>query len=1232
MRKRPLLYALACLAILFTVIGSAYAQGTTSRVTGTVSDSSGAVVPGATVTLTNEGTNVSLTTETNNSGAYVFDLIQPGRYTVSVEKAGFNKFITTRNTVLVNQPATVNVSLNVGDVSVVVSVESSAEQVQTSSSGNIGTTIEERTIESLPIVGTRGRNPLELLNFQPGVTVGANTGGGVHVHGSRDRAFNFTLDGIDINESTFGGSNSTPLKPNPEAIREFQIVTSNTTAELGRSSGAQVTFVTRSGTNEFHGNIFEYYQTPRFNANSYSNNVNGVARGQFVQHIFGGSVGGPILDPGFGEGRPIRWLRDKAFFFVNLQLLRAADSVGVTRIVYTPQARAGLFRYVVGGQNAPTGGGTAPSIDSSGNAVYPACTGSPATNQPCISSYNAVTQAPNTIDPYLHGLINSMPLPNNWSTGDGLNTAGFSWATSGKERNMDFVTKIDYIANEKNAFYVRYGYGNQDSLGDGVNGGRPIFPNSPRLVDTFRSPRNLAANWRFSPTPKFTNEFIWGRSTYGFSFDTPEPDPAYIFGFLNVSNFNGNTTFNARDVLTYQFVDNMTFDFSPHTLKAGINFRLVKHVDDRQGVAGANINGSIPLSNLSSRFTAYGLPLAGPNSINSNDEPRLRSMLSDLIGHVGTMTRAFVLDPSDPSRFAPGGTRWINEAHYDEFDFYIQDSWRIRPNFLVDVGARWEIKLKPSVNGRPILVPDQPVKVGAPPSNTLKWVEGDLFDSAWGLIMPSVGFAWDPFKKGKTSIRANYRMATDRFPTFLFGSNIFQSTPGNNIGSSNAAYGQGGGLLRNAAPEFNALFPASSPDTLRQPTAFGSTSLTVIDPDLTYPQVHSFVASFQHEFGGNVFEFNAIRKQAVHLSGGYNVNQSHLDKIDSRCPNETFLQAFVAAQANNASCLVPLFRRTTGAQYTLATFRTEFNTALLNNNVASVASTLALRTGSGSLTSAGFSPFFFKNYPQFSGGLNVIDSSDYSKYWAYEFILKRRLSAGLSFQASYTLSKSKDNRSFDPTQTTVSTGNAQSASSTPFNIFDRSLNYSWSDFDRRHVVQSFWVWELPFGQRRKFRTGKSVFDYAIGGWQLSGTFRLQSGRPFTVYSGFNTSTDIVQSLANCNNCSRDLGQHVLENGRNFWFDASDRALFSNPAPGENGNIPRNYFLAPSYWETDLSLLRKFRLTERWSLDIRVDATNAFNHPVLAAPTATASSTLFGRINADVQNTARRVQWSAKLNF
>jgi hypothetical protein len=1250
MKRPPLSQFAFTLLILLITTGIALGQGTASRVTGIVTDPSGALVSGATVTLTNEGSQVSFNTQTSSSGSYVFDSVQVGNYTVTVEMQGFKKFVSTGNQVNVNQPATINVPLETGAVEETVTVEASAEQVQTSTSGNIGSTIEQRALENLPIVGTRGRNPLDLLNFQPGVVFGGNTGGAVNVNGSRDRAFNFTLDGIDINESTAGGSNFTPLRPNPDSVQEFQIVTSNFTAELGRSSGAQVTLVTRSGTNQFHGNFFEYYRTPRLDAKSYPITIAGTPKEQFVQHIFGGSLGGPLFNPGFGEGSKAGWLKDKAFFFTNLQLLRAYDTALVTRTVYTQAARQGVFRYVVGRANAPAGTSTA-AVDASGNSALPACTGNPPTNAPCISSYNIATNPTGIgIDPTLGAIINSMPLPNNFTTGDGLNTAGFNFASPQHEKQYDFVTKLDFNLRQNSLLYVRYAQGSQTSLGDSGNGGRPIFPGSPNFVDTARTPKNLAVNWRWSPTATVTNEAIVGISKYFFSFATPNPDPTLPFAFLNPATPNTNFSYNARGVRTWQFIDNLTFVRGQHTFRGGINFRFNRHTDDRSGVAGSAIEPVVTFSGTAGSLTGFALPSSGSTSINANDLVRLQNTIGDLLGRIGTVSQAFVSDPANPSAFAPAGTRWLNKANYPELDFYFQDNWRARPNLVFDIGLRWEAKLHPTVDGRSILIPNQLVKLGAAPSNTLKWVEGDVFKSA-NVFLPSVGFAWDPFKSGKTSIRGNYRIASDRIATFLFGSSIFQSTPGNNVGVTNSTFGQANGLYRNLGSVVAALTPTTTPDSLRQPPSFGTGSISVMDPDLEFPQVHEWSLSVQREIGKNVVEVNYIGKHAVHLLGGYNVNQVNVFASVPGVTESNFLDAFnrVRASSSYNSPLINLIMSGNAANNGGTTrFRALNTTALTQGSAATLALAVSQRTCQAADVTAGICtnaqlnqrlldlngfPFLLQPYPQFTGGLNVFDSNDYSNYHGLQFILKRRITTGLGFQFGYTLSKSKDNRSWDPSLSTVSTGSVQSASSTPFDLRDRKLNYTWSDFDRRHVFQGTYTYELPIGRGKGFGSDMpKILDFIIGGWQTAGTVVWMSGRPFTVYSGLNTVSNVVQSTADCSACTRNSGTLVLESGRNFWFDAATRAQFTAPAPGSIGNTGRNFFLAPHYFQWDATLSKKFAITERVAFDLRVDARNVLNNPSFDNPTALITSSIFGRINDSVTNNARRIQLSGKISF
>src|SRR6185436_5329657 len=320
-------------------------------------------------------------------------------------------------------------------------------------------------------------------------------------------------------------------------------------------------------------------------------------------------------------------------------------------------------------------------------------------------------------------------------------------------------------------------------------------------------------------------------------------------------------------------------------------------------------------------------------------------------------------------------------------------------------------------------------------------------------------------------------------------------------------------------------------------------------------------------------------KHGVHLQGGYNVNQVN---VFATVPgiSESFLDAFNTVKASstaNSPLLNRLFTGNVANNAGTATFRTLASADIANGSVATAATRVSQRLCLAADVTAGIcsaanlqllsqtiaNPFLFQAFPQFTGGFNVFDSNDYSNYKALELIMKRRLTNALGYQLAYTLSLSKDNRSWDPSLSTVSTGSVQSASSTPFDLRDRSLNYTWSDFDRRHVFQGTYVWELPFGRgKRWFKDANRTLDAIVGGWQVSGTTIWMSGRPFTVYSGINTVSNVVQSTADCNGCDRHIGTLVLEGTRtprNFWFDSAARALFSAPVPGSIGNTGRNYF-------------------------------------------------------------------------
>ena len=1247
MDRRSFARVFGLMLLIALGLSSSFAQGTTSRVTGRVVDASGAAIPGAAVTLTNETTNISLSTQTGSSGEYLFDLIQPGNYTVTVEKEGFKKHITSRNNVQVNIPATINVGLEIGDVSAVVSVEATASLVQVSTSGNVGATLGTREVEALPIVGTRGRNPFDLLNYQPGVVNGANTGGGIHVHGSRDRSFNFTLDGIDINESTAGGSNFTPIRANPESIQELQIVTSNFTAELGRSSGAQVSMTTRSGGNQFHGNLFEFYQSPEFRANEWEFNKQGIAKRQFVQHIYGGSIGGPLFNFGLGEGTKPGFLRDRAFFFVNLQMLRANETRLQSTTVYTNQARAGLYRYVRGGRNAPFGTvanatfPTGSAVNADGSPRYPVC--GPGVPDPCIAAYDIATGRPITLDPFIVGLLGSIPGPNDFTGGDGLNTGLLKFVAPQIEKQYDLTARFDFKIDDNNQFYIRYMQGEQNTFGDIANSGLKRTPDGANWVDTFRTPKNLAINYRWSPTAKFANEFIFGFNRFGFRFEQPDPDPQVPF-ILNIpTDFRQNFHYNARSARTLQFVDNMTFDLPGHTLKFGVNLRLGNQFDDRSS-AGGQIEPRVTFGTDSSDFSGWAIPTPGSTSINSNDRSRLLSVINDLIGRIGGYTQGFVVSGSNPNRFAPAGTRWNWTANYNEYDLYVQDTWKATRNLTIDLGVRYEIKMSPSSDDLPILTPQLPFTIGAGPTNALRWEEGKLYENDFNNFSPSLGLSWDPFGSGKTAVRANYRLSYDRFPSQVFANFVFQSAPGNTYQSSIPGIGAQNLLIRNGLPD---LTPTLSPSALRMPPAFSTNSIVVVDPDIQFPESHQWFVGFQRElWKNNVLEVNYIGRRGVHLFGGYDSNQVN---INASAYGQTFLDAFnrVRADPTYVSPLInalftgdPANNAGTATFRTLPAVQTAVTSGASGGSVALAALAVSQHTTGGVQTigRAGFfnNPYFFQRYPQFTGALNVLETNDLSRYNGLEIIMRKRFDRGFSYQVGYTYSISKDTRSWDPTFAVANRGNAQSASSTPFDIYgSRDANYAWSDFDRRHAIQAYSVYELPFGRGRRWGSEISrPIDWIVGGWQLSGLFNLASGRPYTFYSGINTVSNAVQATVNCSGCPRNLGKLEQVNGIPVWFTPDQLANLSQPLPGQLGNTGRNYFIGPRSFNVNASLSKRFRFNENWSFDLRVDATNLTNTPTygLADSAMQLNSSNVGQINNTVLSGSRRIQFGGKLNF
>jgi hypothetical protein len=1263
---------------LFCAAGSLLFAQATSRVTGTVQDKTGGVVPGADVTLTNQSTNVSVNTTTTSAGTYVFDGIAPGTYTVSIQAAGFGTYTSKGNILTIAQPIVVNATLQIGTAAEKVDVFAGAELVQLENAGDLGQLIDQRAVETLPVVGSRGRSPLRLVELTPGVVDGGalNSGGadiegaGVSVNGSRDRAWNLTLDGVDINETSAPGATFAPLRTNPDSIGGFRVITGSANAEYGVTSGGQVILETRPGTNEYHGKVFWFYQTPGLNANDPGNKENGLGRPQFVQHIPGFSVGGPIF-------------KNKTFFFVNMQFLHASQDFTVNSLVLTQQARMGTFRYLK--QQGACIGSTDSSCPHNDNAsssdavVDP--TGNPLPGLP-IGTYNVGANDPAALglDGSIQKFLALTPAPNNFRIGDGLNTAGFAFQAPQEERQVDFTVRIDHNFNSKNSIFGRWAHGHQNTVGDTANAGLQPFPGAPNVVNTNRQPRNLAISWRYTPNPRITNEVIAGMNRFIFNFVNPDSsflnNPPFILSsdFTNDQNDDifgvhltsplQNYVGNKRALTSLQLVDNLSYIRGSHAFKFGTNLRYQRHIDDRGSVGPYDAQPLLYFNPFFAPVDAAKFKISSDVNI-STDLGTLKNGINDLLGRIGDIRQGFAAQ--DANQFAPPGTHLRDDFRMPEYDFYAQDSWKIRRNVTIDVGLRWEIKLSPRIGPNFLLHPDQPFTVDAAPSDNLTWVPGKLYKDAWKKFAPSIGIAWDPIGNGKQSIRADYRLAYDRFNTFVLSSGIFQSLPGETVGVTQSFFAP---VNRPADPRVRVsdgipvLVPSATGNTplgLRQPIPFSTSSIATIDPNWTPPQVHEWSLSVQRQIGNDtVLEVAYVGKHAVHLLGGYDSNQAQFR-------NNGFLDAFKLVQAGGDSPLIDQLvandqgyqgvlsqgASATGSQYLSGTciqsdgsnpcsvspYASQFGFG----SVAAVAASLGSTTDSQGRSlpvAAGLSPSFFFKYPQFAGGFQVLDSGDWSWYHALQASYHGRFH-GLQFQTNYTYSKSMDTRSYDPTffDITVGGSSAFGSANTPFDIGRRALNYAPSDFDRTHVFQAIWTYQIPFGTARHWGANWGpALDRLVGGWEVSGVVVAESGLPSTIFSPAFTTSSIVRTPASCNGCSPTMPQVHFnpDTGGLNYFTTAQMNMFTTPGPGEFSNLGRNYFRLGHYNVMNLSLGKVTRITERQSFELRIEMQNALNSKHYGLPgSIRTNSGIFGVADAGTagaNSSPRTIQLSAKYSF
>ena len=898
------LRALACGLILAASATSASAQFR-AGVQGTVTDASGAVVPNAAVTLTNNENSQDQTTVASDDGFYRFAGLPPGTYTLSAELQGFKKQVLENIVVNAEAIQGVDIALSAGDLAETVTISDASEQALETENGSVSRALTTREVRQLPQVG---RDPYELLRLTPGVFGdGARGGGGAAVNlpnttgpgGSNNSIFqtenqvqisangqrlssnNFQIDGVSVNSFNWGGA--ALVTPNQESVKEVRVLSSTYSAEDGRNSGAQIRVVSQNGTNEFHGSAFFKYNSPKFNAFNKYNGPNNAARGRAGDYIrqFGGSFGGPLYLPRFGEGGPTTiGGKDKLFFFVSYEGLRNSSSGTGQSYVETAQ-----YRQLV--QQLRPGSVTAQVFSANGivprtvNVLTPNCRafGNDPARCRVVSGGLDIGSLTGARGQYV-------PFSNPTGGGfDGIpDIQEIQFALPSQTRGNQYNARIDYTVNQSNNLTFSTYITPQDNLGsDGGAQGRPI-------ADLPRKPRNTSGTviYNLVISPTTLNEARFNGTRYaedqqqsaaesGVNFGIPrvEVEGLPIGGRIRFGAPQGENTPGIFAQNIFEFSDTLSKVFSNHAVKVGFVYRNEQDNSDQSG-------GARPIYSFSGLFNL------------ANDAPIFEGI------------------NADPRTGLPADSqRYFTTNYYAGF---IQDDWKARPNLSINLGLRYEYyQPLTEKDGRlsNLFFGSQGLR-----NSQVRTVE-QLYEPDRNNFAPRVGFAYGPnfgdfINDQRTVIRGGFGVAYNRIPVAPLA-NVRGNTPffarysiccgtagpagGDGFESPFAdgriLYAVGSGNSVTSYPRNPAL--AQGIDPVSGGAAGGSVEIYGAPQDLPNSYVYTYSLEVQQELGYNLTATVGYQGSAGHKLIRL-VNQNFIST-----PNPRFFQVFFATPDVNAN-------------------------------------------------------------------------------------------------------------------------------------------------------------------------------------------------------------------------------------------------------------------------------------------------------------------------------------------
>ena len=1212
-----------CLALTVCLALSAIlsAQGTGGRILGRVTDPSGAVVNNVKVTATNDATGVVYDASSNESGDYGFPNLPVGTYSLTFDLTGFKKVVRHAIALDVNQVITLNMTMQLGAAQETVDVTSEAPLVDTTST-QLGAVMDQQQVSNLPL---NSRDTYQLLQLQPGVmstvgssntlVYGSDSPGAVSVNGGRGRANNFSVNGGDANDQFV---NLPTVQPSPDSIQEFRVLTNTFDAEYGRNSGSVVNVITKSGTNDMHGNVYEFFRNTKLNADSYClTSAFGLpcTKPQSNQNQFGGTFGGPIV-------------KNSTFFFVSYEGRRVrqgirSQAVTVPTLAERPSATQPYADFS-GGPTGVTGDTFTGAISNPGILdSRPGCdqaVGQPGGIAPgtFYSKLFPNSQIPLAcMDPTAVDLLQFVPADPNG--GNLITTTPVS-----SVRGDQFTVKIDRRLTDKQNLSIYYYFNDDNTLSPfdnfeltGANvpgfGGRLAeriqqwnithtwtltnntvnefrFNYNREGQKTFQHPQNTELiqnscppppSWLTAPVPCFYGDVSsnqYGIHPYLTAAQEGLPFISLSGGFSIGNNSEGQLPQVGN---SFQWSDNVTKVTGAHTLKFGVDFRKQQF----NQFYYYNVNGT---------FSYYG---GGPNdtaAINNTSQSQ------DLYPN-------FLLGLPDQFGQGAGQVEYVrNTSLY----LFAQDSWKIKPNLTLNYGLRWELDTPLADKARHVQTfrPGQSSAVypcGGPNTDCTSQdpvglvVPGDsgvpagMTQTYYKAFAPRVGLAWSPGTSGKTSFRAGWGLFYNPIEQLVLAQ--FGAEPP--FGGSTFVYetqfnqpflGQDGSTTY--LNPFHGVLPA--PRGTPQDWAIFEPMLLFGDfqPHMRSQYSAQYNFSIQRQLAHDMkLEVAYVGSQGHRLLATHDINYSNpqtcLDIANIAASNPNAVQD---GFGNDVSC----GQFTEDAPFIIQPGTVLPNSLHLpyaqNNSVLPAGSVV----GPNGITLVGLRPYSSPQCDPMTGtgcptatGVPVFssifaqDTISGSSYNSLQASLEKRFSHGLQFSAAYTFSKSLDEASsFEGI----------------LNPLPGAHNRGLSLFDARNRFVISYYWDIPARKYNGF-AGKLV-----DGWALSGITTYQTGFPIRITSS--SDNELMNSFdfelpGEPNQIAPFTWQRPQKN-RNYYFNSptNQTSIFTETGIfGYVGNAPRTICCGPGISETDLVVMKAIPVSEKTRFEFRAEIFNLFNH-------------------------------------